>query len=132
MVDGSGLIGGLWRLWQCLSVSISPAGQFETGYGPANDTYGKTKPPPNSWGGVGVAAGKSGASAGRGRNAAVGSIATGWSSTSSEGSSSDTSGLAVSEIWLPQCARAVILPSVSSSSPGSRRTFFLVQNTVSR
>jgi len=46
---------------------------------------------------------------------------------SSSGFSSEMSGLATSEIWLPQWARAVVVPSVNSNSPTWRRTFFLVQ-----
>src|ERR1035437_3490148 len=127
MVEGSGTTVFLCGLWQCSARTTSPAGQTPDGIGTLTGTYGK-KNPAASWGAIGAPVGKSdAASTGRmGKDGAPSTTATGWSVTSSAGSSSETSGLAVSEIWLPQRARAVILPSINSSSPGWRRAFLRV------
>src|ERR1700687_1536579 len=135
MVEGSGTVGGL-GCWGRQRGGTTPwsAGQSPEGIGTPTGTYGKKNEPAKSLGGIGSPPGKSGgASRGRkGKDGPAPSSATGRSNTSSSGSSSETSGLAVSEIWLPQRARAVILPSVSSSSPRCRRILLRVQKTVSR
>src|ERR1700687_1930394 len=101
MVEGSGTTGFLWRLGREWLSSLSRPGQSPEGIGTPTGTYGKKKLPAKSLGAVGSPPGKSGgASKGRmGKDGADSIPATGWSRISSSGSSSETSGLAVSEIW---------------------------------
>src|SRR6202051_3671946 len=135
MVEGSGTTGFLWRLGrQTPSTIWSLLRQSPEGIGTPTGTYGKKKAPAKSLGAIGSPPGKSGGARKhrKGKEGADSIPATGWSIISSSGSSSETSGLAVSEIWLPHRARAVIFPSVSNSSPGCRRILRRVQKTVSR
>src|SRR3982074_75283 len=111
MVEGSGTTGFLWRFGRQTPLTLSSLlRQSPEGIGTPTGTYGKKKLPAKSLGAIGAPPGKSGgASKGRiGKDGADSIPATGWSRISSSGSSSETSGLAVSEIWLPQRARAVI------------------------
>src|SRR5271165_4224962 len=98
-VDGSGATGCLC-LWQIPpGPSVCPTGQVPETFGAPNGAYGNVKPPAKSGGAIGTPVGRL-AGAGRGRLGKDGAaaIATGWSRTSSAGSSSETSGLAVSDI----------------------------------
>src|SRR5258708_155695 len=100
-VEGSGIGGGLWRLWrQRPSTFSSPARHSPEGIGTPTGTYRKKNPPAKNLGATGSPPGKSGwASTGRMNKDGMGPIsATGRSRISASGSSLETSGLAFSEI----------------------------------
>jgi hypothetical protein len=57
-------------------------------------------------------------------------VATGWFICASEGSWGETAACGFADNWLPQRARAIILPSVTTVSPAGIRCGLRVQYTL--